>query len=240
MNKPDLLSDYILKMPGSNFPDDGLKYLLEDYNAKKKEFKSLVNSKPKEQEIQSFLEKNPIVLLHAMLDGFYPVASGRSALFPKIKLGSEYETDFAYCSGNSMGAYWTFVELERPDVPLFNRKGDPSQYLSHAMRQLMEWKAWIEDHKEYAIDRLMSLIDNSSLNWHWPRIIRKSTRCLVVIGRRGMLTKKTNRLRIQICNENPFIEIITYDRLFDDYAVDKDEPLNAAKDEVRLIRKLNR
>ena len=53
------------------------------------------------------------------------------------------------------------------------------------------------------------------------------------------MTKETNRLRAQICEMNPFLEIVTYDRLFDDYSIGKDEVFDASKDEIRLIRELD-
>jgi hypothetical protein len=205
------------------FPVGPTDLLLTQFQADRKEFASLVESGPKEQAIQAFLETHPVLLLHAMLDGFYPV-------------GSEYEADFAYCNGNSMGVWWTFVELERADVPLFNKSGDPSKYLTHAVRQVLDWQAWVSDHEEYACSQLMRLLDDHPLQWHWRDTFRRLCNGLIVIGRRAGLTRQTNRLRAEMCAQNPSIEIMTYDRLFDDYGVDKDDSLDEYKDQMRTMR----
>ena len=146
-------------------PDEKARSLIEGFQKQKQVFASLIRNNPPENKIQVFLEENPVILLHAMLDGFYPIASPRSALFAKVQLGSEYEADFVYCSGNSLGTYWTFIELERCNVPLFNKKGDQSKYLSHALRQVLNWQSWLADHSEYALDRLMNLIEESGMDW---------------------------------------------------------------------------
>ena len=232
----DILAELTMSARRRGYPF--VQPLLDEFETVRSEFASLIDRKPSEQQIQLYLEDHPVILLYAMLDGFYPVASTRSAMFPKVRLGAEFEPDFAYCSGNSMGTYWTFVELERPDVPLFNRKGDPSKYLSHAIRQVSDWKAWITDHSEYARQTFGDLLRQSPSRWDWPNQFRRDCRALIVIGRRSMLTRSTNRLRAQFCEESRFFEIITYDRLFDDYSAGKDEPLDASTDEVRLISEL--
>ena len=234
--KADLLADLCGEAISRRPLEKRTEFLLEEFRADQREFAALVESCPREQIIQSFLEAHPVVLLHAMLDGFYPVASTRSALFSKVQLGAEYELDFAYCSGNSMGVWWTFVELERVDVPLFNKSGDPSKYLTHAMRQVLDWQAWVSDHEEYACRQLMCLLENHPLRWNWRDSLRHPCNSLIVIGRRSSLTPDTNRLRGQICTQNPSVEIVTYDRLFDDYAVDKSDPLDGSKDQMRTIR----
>jgi hypothetical protein len=212
--------------------------LLHEHEERRIEFESLVNDEPTEQVLQAYLETYPVLLLHAVLDGFYPVASGRSALFSKVRLGAEFELDFAYCSGNSMGTYWTFIELERPDFALFNRSGDPSKYLSHALRQVADWNAWIDDNAAYASDTLAGLVDDSPAQWQWPHNFRRPITSLIVIGRRQHLTTDANRRRAQMCVEHPRLEIVTYDRLFDEYDIDKENAIDASKDETRPVREL--
>lgn len=232
--KTDLLAD----LCGSLDYGRSIGLLLENFQAEQKALAALIQSAPKEQAIQTFLETHPVLLLHAMLDGFYNVASKRSALFAKVQLGSEFETDFAYCSGNSMGVWWTLVELERADVPLFNKSGDPSKYLTHALRQVQDWQAWISDHQEYAMKQLTGLVHDHPVISGWINSFRRPCSGLIVIGRRSSLTPDSNRLRAQMCVQNPSIEIITYDRLFDDYFVDKSECIDAGKDQVRTIQEI--
>jgi hypothetical protein len=240
VEKRNLLHELIIKVERESYPDGRTGLLLRQYNEDIRTFNELIDTKPKEAQIQSYLEEHPVILLHAMLDGFYPAASTRSALFPKIALGNQYEVDFAYCNGNSMGVWWTFVELERADVPLFTKAGDPTRYLTHAIRQVLDWQAWVVDHSEYACSELEKLTQGD------PYIydcccgqFRRPCNAVIVIGRRVSLSPKTNRRRIQLCTEIPRLEIITYDRLFDKYDVDKEEDLDGAKDKMRNVREIS-
>jgi len=171
-----------------------------------------------------------------MLDGFYPVASQRSALFAKVRLGAEFETDFLYCSGNSIGTYWTFVEVEPAHVPLFTKAGDPSARLSHALRQVHEWQAWVTDHHEYALDKLAELVKSTGMQWGWPRHFRRPCQSMIVIGRRASLTRDTNRLRAQLCTSHGSLEIITWDRLFDPCLTGKQGGCDGGIDEEGPVR----
>ena len=88
--KRDLLSDLCMQAINTKpFPNGRTRFLLHAYNGDRQALSSLVNSGAKESEIQEFLEQHPIILLHAILDGFYPVASTRAALFAKVQLGSD-------------------------------------------------------------------------------------------------------------------------------------------------------
>ncbi len=236
VQKLNLLHELRIKAKRESFPDGRTDLLLQHYAEDRRTFHELINTKPGEAKIQSYLEEHPVILLHAMLDGFYPVASTRSALFAKVTLGGQYQTDFAFCSLNSTGAWWTFVELERSDVPIFTQGGNPSKYLTHAIRQVMDWQAWLIDYPEYAKSELQKLFKDDSREFQYADYFRRSCNVIIVIGRRDNLSQETNRRRIQLCSENPRLEIITYDRLFDDYDVDKEEDLNAAK--IRNVREI--
>lgn len=41
------------------------------------------------------------------------------------------------------------VEIERADNTLFTNGGDPSSKLTHAIRQVQDWKLWIRDNRDY-------------------------------------------------------------------------------------------
>lgn len=236
VNKRDLLEELSIRVNEQKYPDGRTDLLLQYYDQDIRTFYELIDTKPEEEKIQLFLEEHPVILLHAMLDGFYPAASTRSSLFSKVQLGGRYQTDFAFCSLNSMGAWWTFVELERSDVPIFTKKGDPSKYLMHAIRQVMDWQAWLVDFSEYAASELHKLFKDRTEGFYHANYLRKACNAVIVIGRRANLTPETNRRRIQICTENPRLEIITYDRLFDGYWVDKEEQLRS--EEARNIREI--
>jgi len=187
------------------------------------------------------------LLLHAMLDGFYPAASTRCALYSKVDLGTEYEIDFAFCSANSMGLWWSFVEIERPDVPLFNKAGDPTKQLTHAMRQITDWDSWLMDNSVYASIELAKMAEDRLRYFGWftgdyarDGALRRPCNYFIVIGRRATLSTSDNRRRRAICTQNRGLQIVTYDRLFDDYNVDKREKLSGSKGEIRNVREILR
>ena len=157
------------------------------------------------------------MLLTAVMGGFCPVNTWRCVLFSKIRLGEMY-CDFAYSQADSDGAYWVFIEIERADAQLFTRAGDPTRTLSHALRQTLEWQSWLRDHADFArhqlrrLQRRRGLCTASERFWRAPQF-------MIVIGRRGQLNERTNRLRVELCNACPRLQIITYDRLIDPFGI---------------------
>lgn len=200
-------------------------WYIELYSSKLKDFRELLGKEPNEHSLQKFLQENPWYLIHASMDGFYSGAtSTRTALFPKFKLGNEFETDFLFISGNSGGLSCTLIELERSDVKLFTKQGDPTKQLTHAIRQIVDWNAWLNDNQDFALREIARATEDK---WNWPPILRKPFRFIIIIGRRAFLDKQANRRRAELCNLNPGLEIITYDRLCDDYYFDKGEQIEA-------------
>ena len=222
MIKPDLLEQFISRSLAAGSEADDFRtsrsdYFLAAFERGRDRLRNLLEVEPSEHELQAVLEEEPVLLLSAMNDGFYPVHSLRSVLFAKVDLGREHQTDFAYCVGSSYGMAWTFVELERSNGPLFTKAGDPSAGLTHAIRQVTDWASWVSDNSHYACELLQKLIKHSPMEWHWPRLLWRPPRAVVVMGRRSMLTEESNRRRAQLCVHNPSLEIITYDRLCDPY-----------------------
>lgn len=117
-----------------------------------KEYEDLLDQKVNESEIHSFLSShsyffNTLIRLY-----------GVSPLYSKLKLGSNFEIDFAYFDTSSYGPEWELIEIESPKQKLFNKNGDPSAALTHAIRQVEEWHSWIHDNLDYA-RKLMPFID---------------------------------------------------------------------------------
>jgi hypothetical protein len=112
---------------------------------------ALLDSSASEETIRRFLAKH-VYFWNGLLRIGLP-------LYTKIRLGDEYEIDFALCDPSSDGAEWHLVEIEAPTAKLLTKRGDPSKELSHALRQVREWQRWIEKNRDYA-DRLMPGIDH--------------------------------------------------------------------------------
>ncbi len=72
-------------------------------------------------------------------------------IIPKHRLGAEYEMDYAL---ERQSGIIDLVEIESSNLPIFNKKGDPSQYLVHAEQQVIDWISWIERNKAYTRESL--------------------------------------------------------------------------------------
>jgi hypothetical protein len=130
----------------------------------------LLDSEVREGEIHKFLATHSY-FFNGIIRLF-----GRSPIYSKIKLGSNYEVDFAFFDTGSFGPEWHLIEIEPPSARMFNRKGDPTATLTHAMGQVRKWHAWVHDNLSYA-QKLMPHIE-------YPL-------GYVFLGRRRELTHKT-------------------------------------------------
>lgn len=100
---------------------------------KKDDFEKLeagIESAKKEEDIQKILALIPLLLVQHLRGGH-----GRWVI-PKQKLGAEHVTDFIIGERHSFGFDWTAVELESPKLKMFTKKGNPTEALTHAIRQM--------------------------------------------------------------------------------------------------------
>jgi len=141
----------------------------------------LLAKRAREQDVQAFLEEHSY-FFNGILRLYAP-----SPLYSKVRLGSEYEMDFAWFDTASSGPDWRFVELEAPAYPMFTKAGEPSARLQHAMQQVRDWNAWIHRHLDYA-RALM------------PRI--EYPLAYVFVGRRAQLTSQTRERLRRLAFEN--------------------------------------
>lgn len=160
--------------------------------------KNCINTAKREEDIQQFLQRNPHFLVQHLVSGH-----GRWVI-PKLKFGAEYVTDFVIGERHSFGFEWQVVELESPTKPLFNKKGDPSQSLNHAIRQIQDWRAWLTENQNYAA---RSPTDNSGLGL---TDITGTVPGLILIGRRSPALYRHNQRRRQM-GRDLNIHIHTFD-----------------------------
>lgn len=160
---------------------------------------SALEGATREEDVQQFLQSNPHFLIQHLGGGH-----GRWVL-PKQKLGAEHVTDFLIAEKHSFGFEWQAVELESPLRPMFNRNGDPSQYLNHAIRQITDWRAWLKSNQAYAArpktEGGLGLTD-----------IDGNVKGLILIGRRGAIDPETNPRRRQLVQDLN-IDIHSFDYL---------------------------
>jgi hypothetical protein len=155
----------------------------------------------REEDVQQFLQNNPKFLIQHLGSGH-----GRWVI-PKKRLGAEHVTDFVIGHKHSFGHEWQAVELESPLKPMFNKNGDDSRYLSHAVRQIQDWRAWLTRNQNYAAraknENGLGLTD-----------INDNVPGLILVSRRSGTSPNTKERRRQM-DQDLNIRIHSYDYLLD-------------------------
>lgn len=109
------------------------------------ELEHAVTTATREEDIQQHIAKNPRCLV------FHPgiAATGQRWVLPKVRLGP-HGTDFLLACHDSTGIRWVAVELERHDRVMFTKNGDPSAVLTHGLRQIDDWRSWLQANLDCA------------------------------------------------------------------------------------------
>jgi len=140
-----------------------------------------------EPKLQDCFTKNPVLF-----------GLEYKRIIPKHKLGDDYEMDYAL---QHYSGLVDLLELESSNLPVFNKKGNPSHYLIHAEQQVLDWLSWIEENHPYAKKKL-------------PGIMRP--RGFVVIGSSKELNEETKtKLHYRNAIYRGIMEILTYDDVLD-------------------------
>lgn len=104
------------------------------------QWQALLDGCHPERVYHDFLKRNANFFLINGLDTYFAVS--------KLKLGSEFEVDFAIpVEGYSKGLFWELIEIEKPQDAPYNRNGSPSASLTHATQQIRNWKRWIQESR---------------------------------------------------------------------------------------------
>jgi hypothetical protein len=164
------------------------------------ELQAVLNAATDERPLQRHLATHPALLVQHLGGGH-----GRWVISQK-RLGSEYVTDFVIGHRNSGGRQWQFVELQSPRARLFvPSTGRLSPQLDEGVKQILDWRRWLEDNRDYARRRRshngLGLEDVSSRDGG-----------LILIGRADELDDNARQRRRQLRQELN-IEIHTYDWL---------------------------
>jgi hypothetical protein len=182
----DSLEDFRLTILGmTNQRGRGSSDLFQVLYGLRNAFERLLNEAQCEEEVQSFLKENPILI------------QPHTCCYPKLKLGSEMVTDFVFQNVTTRGFNYTFVEIEKASLTVFNKKGDYHASFNHAWKQLEDWDGWLDKHLDYLCKEQL------------PQLSRPY-RLVLIAGRSASLTEKHKEdLRSKSRTSN--IEFSTYD-----------------------------
>lgn len=173
----------------------------------REDWTTLLDSTSGEADIQAFLERHP-----SLLPGLSDLHNGplHNIIATKLPLGPDYQTDFAFISRHSMALQFTFIEIERPDKPIFNKDGSFSQTFQQARQQVGDWALWGRNN----VGALLQMFSPMFTNYNGTEDL-KTVRAYLVYGRRAELEgdrKKHDRWRtLQVPRAET--AVMTYDRL---------------------------
>jgi len=122
-----------IKFIESKLYDD--KNVFEGYEKIMDEYAMLLEKKAEEYEFQLFFERNPNFINAKVVESF-----------PKKSFGGELIPDFVIKQNDKK---YMIVEIEKPNVKLFNKEGAPSHELVHAQQQIRDYMSWAIEEKEY-------------------------------------------------------------------------------------------
>lgn len=152
----------------------------------------------KEQDYHRFLQAYPAVFLANIM--------GEYAAVSKLKLGSEYITDFVLVKeGYSDGTIYELIEIESPHTKLFDKSGKPTEKFNSALQQIRDWKRWLGNNR-YEFHRIFPTVNTK---------LRKDSklRFKIIIGKRTDDLQELEKRQQISALEN--VEIISFDRLTD-------------------------
>lgn len=156
------------------------------------EFLRLINASPTEEQIQKFIEHNPI-LLHQ-----FPAEK----LFFKPPILTKFRADFGIVTPQKE---LVLVEIEPANLRLLKKDGDQTAGLQHAFHQVHSWLRVADDHR-------LAMLD--SLNVGRDMVSR--VRGVVIAGRnRGNDAADLHRLK---GIDHGSVSLLTYDDLADSMA----------------------
>ncbi len=173
----------------------------------------IINKNTHESEIQKYLQENSEILLNSF--GHYG-----SNIYPKFKLGSEYECDFIlYDWRSSVCSKTTVVELKLPSAKLLTKSNIPTKDLSLALSQVNKYMNWIHKNQVYFYNQLYNIskpvtIFDRIRNFinHYPNYINS----VIIIGQRTQFSEEENLYRSNIYQTtHGGIEIVSYNRLIE-------------------------
>jgi hypothetical protein len=149
------------------------------------QFENLLQESEREEQLQVFLQNNPILLYPEYIK-----------VYPKLRLGSEWITDFVFANASSSGLEHVFVEIERANRRIFRQDGDFHGDYNHAKNQIIDWKVWLLRNSDYLKKEHINDLTHPSFH--------------LIMGRSSELDE-SRKLKIQIDLGSTGTRFSTYD-----------------------------
>jgi hypothetical protein len=191
-------------------------------NVNPDEFQSILEQNRDEHKVAKYLRKHPWLLYW----NFCRSSGHDRYAFAEFPLGSQFKVDSLLL--NSYSGVWRahLVELEPVADLLFTKSRTPSQRLARAVRQIDDWREYIDQNREQIRrdlvrwakrhDRLGYSTGEEPCNYSGDFLSDPETHIhftfYVVIGRSSRLSKERRNLAGRFVSGHD-VELVTYDRL---------------------------
>jgi hypothetical protein len=161
-----------------------------------KEFTNLLdNESALENDIQTFLENNSLLIPLPFLNGHH---LHFGAIISKFKIGNEFVSDFAYLTKCS--DHWDIVlmEIEDPKKKLFTNDKENNYFsadFNHAYDQITSWKAYLNDNKErvlHKFDKIRVPLGQNPTGFKYVLIIGRNNEKEGYVKRTAMFNQKNS------------------------------------------------
>jgi hypothetical protein len=158
--------------------------IIQVLKEKLQEFELLLEKAEVEEDIQKFLNENPLLI------------QPHSKKIPKQKLGEDWVTDFVLINILDQGHKYTFIEIEKSDMPILTKNNEFPSKFKHAEKQILDWDNWLQNHLNYIKSKLKG--------FEYP------PEYLIIGGRSKNMTENKKQY-IKAFNRKNDITFLTYD-----------------------------
>lgn len=109
----------------------------------------------------------------------------------QLPLGAEFRADFAYFERLNQGDMVYLIEIEQPDMAIFNANDEFSQAYNHAIQQITDWTEWCGCNRQYLI-KLTATIFGSTRRYSSDYLVLKTT---LIAGNRNQISNERRKRR---------------------------------------------
>jgi Domain of unknown function (DUF4263)/Pentapeptide repeats (9 copies) len=106
------------------------------------QLEELLSTETDESKFQKFLEANL-----ELLAGLQSLGHHGTYVIPQVAFGNKHRADFMVATKNSMGHFWTGLEIESPKYSIVNADGHLSSATQHAINQVRDWKNYVRHNR---------------------------------------------------------------------------------------------
>lgn len=176
------------------------------------EFVNLLDRNENEESYQQFLEKHTELIPTGsfLLNHF----THFSLAFSQMHIHSTYISDFFIISKSSAKWHFIFIELEKPNANIFNKDGSYSSSLNKGIAQINDWRQYfseIVNQESFKKNPVINKIVNYNNLYRNPFLFKY----ILVIGRRKFLENNDQLQRWSSLNQDPDLNVMTYDSLYE-------------------------